>query len=250
MRRLFPAPGDVADVEVEVRKASSARPPGGPWVSFNFISSLDGAATAGGLSGALGNAWDQRVFTLLRSTADVVLVGGQTVRAEGYGGPLLSPNAQAWRVGKGLSPHPPLAIVSGSLNLSPEHPAFADAPTRPLVLTLEAAPRERREALAEVAEVVNVGRNELDVGRLINGLTERGYSTIHAEGGPRLFGTFVEADRVDELSLTIAPLLVGGDAGRISHSAQAALRTMELDRLLQVESMLFLRYVRARNSAG
>lgn len=220
---------------------------GRPWVSFNFISSIDGAATVDGLSGKLGNAWDLRVFSLMRQTADVVLVGAQTVRAEGYGGELLSKAAQKWRADNWLSGHPPLAIVSGSLNLDPGLDVFTQAPVRPLVLTLESAPQERKDALSRVADVVMVGGESLDPGLVISELAARGLHKIHSEGGPTLLGTFAAAGKVDELSLTVSPVLVGGSAGRIarnsgSHAAVAS--GMTLTRILKAESMLFLRYVR------
>lgn len=241
-----------------------------PWVSFNFIASIDGAASLDGVSGQLGNAWDQRVFALLRQTADVILVGAQTVRSEGYGGDLLSKGAQAWRAENWLSEHPPLAIVSGSLNLEAELEVFTQAPVRPLILTLASAPQERREALSEVADVVNVGEESLDVDRIIAELSARGYKNIRSEGGPTLLGSFAAANRVDELNLTVSPLLVGGTAGRIAKGAPDAgpaagsaggvsaggvsaggvsaaadvARTMELTRILKADSMLFLRYVR------
>lgn len=263
MERVFPDPailsGAALDHEVLAAPPENRRSTR-PWVSFNFIASIDGAASLDGLSGQLGNAWDQRVFSLLRQSADVILVGAQTIRSEGYGGELLSQAAQQWRSDNWLSPHPPLSIVSGSLNLDPGLEVFTRAPVRPLVLTLASAPQERREALSEVSDVVNVGEASLDVARLITELSGRGYQHIHSEGGPTLLGSFAAAGRVDELNLTVSPLLVGGAAGRIARgphsdagpetgaaSAVAAgelARRMHLTRILKADSMLFLRYVR------
>lgn len=260
MERIFPNPallsGAALDHEILAAPPENRRS-SRPWVSFNFIASIDGAASLDGLSGQLGNAWDQRVFSLLRQSADVILVGAQTIRAEGYGGELLSPTAQQWRTENWLSAHPPLAIVSGTLNLDASLEVFTRAPVRPLVLTLESAPQERREALGGVADVVNVGGEALDVERLIAELSRRGFKNIHSEGGPTLLGSFAAANKVDELNLTVSPLLVGGAAGRIAHgphgagsgsegsgAAAEAARTMELARILKADSMLFLRYVR------
>lgn len=260
MERIFPdatlLSGAALDHEILAAPPENRRSTK-PWVSFNFIASIDGAATLHGQSGQLGNAWDQRVFALLRQTADVILVGAQTVRSEGYGGELLSKNAQAWRSANWLSEHPPLAIVSGTLNLERDLEVFSQAPVRPLILTLASAPQERREALADVADVVTVGKDSMDVDRIVSELAARGYKNIRSEGGPTLLGSFAAANRVDELNLTVSPLLVGGAAGRIAKSApdvgateavQAAAsdvaRSMELTRILKADSMLFLRYVR------
>lgn len=253
MERIFPEAAVLSGAALEHELLAAApqnRHSSRPWVSFNFIASVDGAATLDGLSGQLGNAWDQRVFSLLRQSADVILVGAQTIRAEGYGGELLGSAARKWRAAHWLSEHPPVAIVSGTLNLDPGLEVFTRAPGRPLVLTLASAPRERRQALSEVADVVNVGDDTLEVERVIAELSGRGYRNIHSEGGPTLLGSFAAADKVDELNLTVSPVLVGGAAGRIArgdhHDGAGELaRSMHLDRILKAESMLFLRYVRA-----
>ncbi|MFC8304135.1 pyrimidine reductase family protein [Specibacter sp. NPDC057265] len=253
IERLFPSPATLSgtELEAEMHAAPLSRPPDGkPWVSFNFVASIDGAASVDGRSGELGNAMDQRLFLLLRHTAQVLVVGAQTIRAEGYGGPLLSPEAQQWRLEHGLSAHPPLAIVSGSLDLDPGMEVFTRAPVQPLIFTLASAPRDRRQALSEVAEVIEIGQSQLDIGQLVHQLTGRGLNSIHCEGGPRLLGTFAEAGEVDELSLTLSPLLVGGQAGRIASSAGTCVRSMVLDRVLKAESMLFLRYVRSQRQDG
>ena len=255
IERIFPATpgpaGPASDTDL-LRWYGSGLPqdPARPWISFNFISSIDGAASLDGRSGKLGNAADQRVFQLLRRHADVILVGAATVRAEGYGGALLSEEAQQWRTGRGLPAHPPLAIVSGTLKLDPAHRVFTQAPVRPLVLTLAGAPEERRAALARVADVVLVGGDSLDVGLLVQELASRGLTRIHSEGGPTLLGTFQAADRVDELCLTVSPLLAGGSAPRIASApppaaaGPAAAHAMSLAHILKADSMLFLRYLR------
>lgn len=247
IERLFPTPTTLSRVELEteMRTAPASRTHRDePWVSFNFVASLDGAASVDGRSGELGNAMDQRLFMLLRHTADVIVVGAQTIRSEGYGGELLSSEAQQWRTEHGRAAHPPLAIVSGSLNLAPELKVFTQAPVKPLILTVESAPPEQRRALSKVAEIIDVGVHEVDVEKIITELARRGLLSIHSEGGPRLLGTFAAAGRVDELALTLAPLLVGGQAGRIASSPEAAVQNMVLDRIYKADSMLFLRYIR------
>ncbi|TFD09716.1 pyrimidine reductase family protein [Cryobacterium sp. TMT1-2-2] len=215
-----------------------------PWVRVNFIASLDGAATVDGLSGGLNNADDKLVFDTLRLLTDVILVGAGTVRAEGYGGILLSEDDAAWRVQAGLAAQPPVAIVSGRLDLEPGHPVFVDAATRPIVLTHAAAPADRRAALAAVADVVICGDEAIDPRRLVAELAARGLPQILCEGGPHLFGDLLAADRVDELCLSLAPVLVGGSAGRIAVGEAAATRAMELLHVLRAGDMLFLRYLR------
>lgn len=215
-----------------------------PRVRVNFISSIDGAATHGGLSGGLNNAADKMVFDTLRMLADVVVVGAGTVRAEGYGDINLVPDAVAWRLANGLGPQPPVAIVSSNLDISPEHPLFAQPAVRPFVVTHAGSPVERRDALAGVADVLVCGDQAVDLGLMAAALAESGHPQMLCEGGPRLLGSLIEADLVDELCLTISPVLEGGPAGRIAHGDAVATRRMSLVSLFSVESMLFLRYER------
>ena len=102
-----------------------------PRLRANFIASVDGSATAAGLSGELGAPADKRVFDLQRQVADVVVVAAGTVRSEGYGAMRLGPEAEAWRVAAGLAPQPAFALVSRSLDLDPASDVFALAPSDP-----------------------------------------------------------------------------------------------------------------------
>lgn len=211
----------------------------GPGIRVNFVSSLDGAASRDGRSGGLGGPADRRVFALLRTLADVVLVGAGTVRAEGYRGELVDAESAAWRAAHGRTAHPGFAVVSARLDLDPA--VLADSPVRPRVLTLASASPARRAALAEVADLVDVGESAIDVARLRAAL---GSARVLCEGGPRLFATLLAADAVDELCLTIAPTLEGGDAGRIAQGALPAPRPMTPSLVLLGDGELLLRSVR------
>lgn len=241
--QLWPTPGAALGDE---RLLEVYAPPVGPWLRMNFIASLDGAVTRDGLSGGLGDEADHRVFDLLRRLGDVVLVGAGTARDEGYGGMRLSADDEAWRVAHDLAPQPVFALVTKSLDLDPASPIFTGAPVRPLVLTVASAPSERRAALAEVADVLDVGETVVEPVRVREVLVERGLPRIHSEGGPTLFGSFLEAGVVDELCLTLAPTLEAGPAGRIAHAPLAAPTAMQLAAVLRAGDELLLRYVRAR----
>ncbi|BDZ55712.1 pyrimidine reductase family protein [Agromyces marinus] len=214
----------------------------GPRVRMNFVASLDGAVTVDGRSGGLGDAADRLAMQVMRTLADVVLVGAGTVRAEGYGGVRVDDDAVAWREAHGLAPQPRLAIVSGGLGLDPRHPVFAKAVTRPLVLTRSGAPGERMAALAEVADVVECGGDEVESERMLGALTARGLRQVLCEGGPHLFGALLAAGVVDELCLSLSPLLVGGRAGRIVAGAPEGARPMALVHALPAGDLLLLRY--------
>lgn len=217
-----------------------------PLVRVNFVSSLDGAVTREGRSGGLSSVEDKRVFDVLRRVADAVLVGAGTVRSEGYGAMRVGEADVEWRRKQGLPPHPVFAIASGSLDLDPSSAVFAEAPVRPVVLTTRAASAGRRRDLSAVAEVVDCGDESLDAGAIRMALIDRGLAQVICEGGPQLFGSFLAADAVDELCLSLAPTLEAGDAGRIATGAIPAARGMRLAHVLEAGDLLMLRYTRSR----
>jgi riboflavin biosynthesis pyrimidine reductase len=237
VRRLWPLPL-LDEVDDAALAAHYAWPdaPAAPFVRVNFVSSVDGAVAVDGRSGGLGTAADRVVFGLLRELAEVVLVGAGTVRAEDYRG--------ARRPTRGRSTPPPLAVVTGSADLDPGSRLFTDTAVPPLVLTLESAPADRRSALAAAGgEVVVLPRLTPDA--LLAALADRGLTRVLCEGGPSLLGALAAADAVDELCLTVSPLVVGGDAGRIAHGPPGVPpRTMTLAGVLHDGDTLLLRYHR------
>ncbi|MGN6197403.1 pyrimidine reductase family protein [Humibacter sp.] len=213
------------------------------WVRVNFVSSIDGSATQAGRSGGLSDAADKRVFALLRRVCDVVLVGAGTVRVEGYGGMRVDDASEAWRASHGFAPQPTLAIVSGDLGLDPASDVFTKAPVRPVVLTVAAAPEARREALAKVADVIVCGEASVDTAVAVRMLGVRGLRRVHCEGGPHLFGTFAAERTLNELCLTVSPVLEGGLGKRIIDGAPQLPLDMRLAQVLRSGDTLLLRYL-------
>ena len=246
MQRLYP--GHLADPDDGQLLGFYAPPPGtAPFVRFNFVASIDGAATQGGLSGALGSAGDKRVFSLLRRFADVILVGAGTIRAEGYEGELLDLDSRAWRLARGMAERPVLAIVSGRLDLDENSELFVQNPGKILVLTSSTADPAREAALDRVAEVVRcpLPGSAVDPLWIREVLSARGHRVTHSEGGPHLLGAFQAAGAVDSLCLTTAPLMAGGDAGRISTGVTGSeLHRLALHTLLEEDGNLLAEYRR------
>lgn len=218
-----------------------------PTLRVNFIASADGAATVNGLSGGLHGPGDHEIFDSLRMVCDALIVASGTVRAENYDGLRLTPEARAWRQAHGLPEFPLMVIVSGSLELNLDQLVFADAPIRPIVLTGRGADAA---AVAEVADVIAVGDDQVDLAAAIAALHERGATQLLCEGGPTLFGALIAADLITELCLSVSPLLVGGGPGRIAAGAAGTSRRMSLRHALAVEDMLFLRYARKPADPG
>jgi riboflavin biosynthesis pyrimidine reductase len=215
-----------------------------PNVRMNFVASIDGSATLAGRSGGLGDASDRLAMQVLRTLADIVLVGAGTVRAEGYGGLAVGAADAAWRRSRGLDDQPRVGVVSSRLDLDPRHPFFAEAVRRPIVVTHAATPEARRLALAEVADVLVCGDDEVEVGEMLRALTAEGLPQVLCEGGPHLFGTLLEADVVDEVCLSLSPTLVGGAAGRITQGAREGERRMRLVHAMPAGDLVLLRYAR------
>jgi riboflavin biosynthesis pyrimidine reductase len=196
MRQLLPHlvdPVDPASVYADLPSANHR-----PAVRLNMIASIDGATAIAGRSGGLGGDADQKLFRVLRTLADVVLVAAGTVRGERYG-----PSAV------------PLAIVTRSCQLDLDSPLFTCAPTTPLVFTVTDAPPDRRKQASRVADVIIAGEHDVDLRRVLSELGFRGHRAVLAEGGPTLNAQLAAADLIDELCLTISPQLVSGDARRI-----------------------------------
>ena len=216
-----------------------------PTLRVNFVASIDGAATLEGASGGLSGPADKQIFGVLRMVCDALVVASGTVLAEKYDALRLDPPSRAWRTAHGLAEFPVMVIVSGSLELDLEQLVFTDAPIRPVVLTHASAPAERRAAVAAVADVVTAGEQAVDLAAGLAALRARGVTQVLSEGGPQLFGALTAADLVDELCLTVSPLLAGAGAGRITAGVPAAPRSMALLSVLGAEDMLFLRYARS-----
>ncbi|PBC40819.1 pyrimidine reductase family protein [Rhodococcus sp. ACPA4] len=193
-----------------------------PWVRVNFVSSIDGAVSVSGLSGGLGTPADKTVFDTLRELCDVVVVGAGTARAENYGGAVMNDDARARRVASGLAPVPPILVVSSRASIDPESRLFCDAEVPPILLVgsdADAAAVSRlSDAGADVHRSVGAAVRSVDVENTASTLN---LPRILCEGGPSLFGQLITDNAVDELCVTTSPQLVGGNAGRISLSAQS-----------------------------
>ncbi|GAA3361268.1 pyrimidine reductase family protein [Saccharopolyspora gregorii] len=220
-----------------------------PWLRTNFVSSLDGAVSVRGSSRGLSSPADQLALALIRDLSDVVLVGAGTALTEGYHGVQRHEVDADRRARFGLSEVPPIAVVTARCSLEPDSPLLTDTVVPPIVLTCASAPEARRIALADAgADVVVAGDRTVDLAAALTELAARGLLRIGCEGGPHLFGDLLAADLVDELCLTVSPLLAGGGAGRIA--AGPGLPDPHRMRLLSVlraeESLLLLRYGRLR----
>jgi riboflavin biosynthesis pyrimidine reductase len=210
-----------------------------PWIRTNFVATLDGAATGtDGVSGTLGGEVDTRTFALLRSLADVIVVGAGTARAEAYGPIEVDPDVRARH---DLAPVPSLVLVSRTLDI----PAALTGPGTVVLTTTDADPKALT-ALRESTEVLTLGEAAIDWPAALAEFTARGWLRVLCEGGPRLHGELVGLDLVDELCLTIAPLLATGPAPRIAHGGDPVHTPMALGHAIEADGGLMTRWVRER----
>jgi riboflavin biosynthesis pyrimidine reductase len=240
MRALLPQASETVDLveAYAVPDGSGDR----PFVRCNMISTLDGAITVNGRSGLLGGPADRGVFQVLRSLADVILVGAGTARAEAYGPAKLDDQLRAQRAARGQSAVPPVAVVTGSGNLDWSAPFFTEAEARPIVVTTRGSdPGARRRAEA-VADVVIAGEDGVDPGQALHQLWQAGHRSVLLEGGPGLNADVVHAGLLDELCLTLSPRLAAGAGTRVLAGPELMppleLRTVHL---LEQDGFLFVR---------
>lgn len=207
MRRLLPGP-PADDVALDDAYAAPER-----WVRGLMVSSVDGAVEIGGSSGPLSGPADRRVLSHLRGTSDVVLVGAETVRAEGWRPPRPSPERRRQRRSQGRPEVPAYAVVSRTGDL-PRGDAEGE------VLVLSGTP-----------------------GAVLDQLADRGLTRVLCEGGPSWLAQVAGAGRLDELCLTVSPVLAGpGHAGLLDGPAWPSPLALRLSALLEDDGWLFARY--------
>lgn len=250
VRELLPHAGQPGAVDAVDAYAADPRPapPDRPWVLVNMVSSVDGATAVHGRSGALGGPADRAAFTAIRGVADVILVAAGTARTEGYGPPRTPEPLQQARRARGQSAKPRIALVTRSVDLDFGSELFGDPASRCLVMVPDDAPADPVAAAREVADVVEVGHGGVDLAAGLRHLRAVGASVVLAEGGPSLLGQLAGADLIDEVCLTLSPALVAGDSARIVHgdAVPGGLAPLLLDRVLEQDGVLLLRYVRDR----
>ena len=243
-----PQPGPVDDDQV-----SAAYPwpesPDRPYVRAMMVCTLDGAAAgADGLSGSVSSDADREVFRAVRRFADAVLVGGGTMKAEGYGPMRARPEDAEARKARGQDVAPVLCVVSGSLDLPLDPGGFTDSDVTPIVFTTEKADPAKVEDVRKRAEVVQLPGDHVDARMVLDQLHARGLDRVVCEGGPGLLQQVADAGLLDEADITISPMLVGTEKTPETPMLQDPAR-FELAHVLTKDEFLMLRYTKPRAEA-
>jgi riboflavin-specific deaminase-like protein len=257
LQRLLPAGEPVTPAELVEQLGfweRPALPPSRPHVLLNMVATADGRATVDGRSGTISDPADRTLFHALRAPVDGVLVGAGTVRTERYGTLVRSQDVKAERVRRGLPEQPLACIVSGRLALDEEIPLLRSDEAHVVILTASAA---SLPAAGTQIDYVRSDGAQLDLRAALEELSERfAVTRLLCEGGPHLARQLLGAGLLDELFLSVSPLLAGGEpsggeALRILAGAELdPPAALELLGVLRSDSSLFLRYGVSAREAG
>ena len=219
LSRIYPAPAEQIDIDDRQRLLELYRPPRAEWLRVNLIGSVTGAAVGvDGTSESLSNPVDRRILGVIRELADVVVIGAQSLRAEGYQHPRRSR----------------LAIVTMSGELGGHRIESGDPAPIVLCPPQAVATVGARLPGAEVVEVEPL-EGALPPADIVAALRARGLASIVCEGGPSLAAQLLDASLVDELCLSTAPI-IGGAVLPLSGDAATAARSVSLSQLLVDDS--------------
>lgn len=221
MRRLFPDPVDQITID-EAYGVHRPRPAGRPWLAVCMVASLDGSTVVDRRSSALSSPADTAVLLGLRRAADMIMVGAGTARIEGYG----RPSKPGQRIG----------VVSRQGRLDYGSDLFTSGSG--FMILPESAPEVPVES-------VRAGHLTVDLEAAVAQLDA---DVVQVEGGSMLNAALAEADLIDELNLTVSPVVCGGDGPRLTTGAIPVFNTMALAHVLEHEGFLFTRYVRRRDA--
>jgi riboflavin-specific deaminase-like protein len=242
MRRLLPDQAKITPAyQVGALDLVALAGEGRPYLVTNFVHTLDGQATLEGRSGPLGSDADTAMLVALRTRVDAVMIGAGTMRAERYGRVVGDPAKREARQRDGLDPDPLTVIVSGRLDLPWDAPLFTEGHGQVLICTAsDAHPPDTATPVAVLRQSDGVDLRAL----MAHLREERGVRALLCEGGPALHAQLIEAELVDELFVTRAAKLAGGNGIGLVRGLSERGRPLELAWLLHEESTgeLFGRY--------
>ncbi|MDP6284335.1 MAG: dihydrofolate reductase family protein [Acidimicrobiales bacterium] len=244
MHRLFPPPVLEIDLE-DIYRDERPLVAGRPWLMINMISTVDGVTEVEGVSGPLGSPGDKDVFSAVRALPDIILVGSTTAVAEHYNPPSTSVSTKARRLTNGAWPVARIAVVSAQLEFDLTLPMFSRPSQRPIVATTTNADPSKLERVADVADVIQCGVDSVNLTDALHEMSGLGAQRVLCEGGPSLNGALFDEGLVDEVFVTVAPLVGGGESRGIARGANVPrIQELELRHVLAEDHFLFLRYTR------
>lgn len=182
-----------------------------PYVLVNMVMSADGKVVIEGTEQGLGSPVDQRLMRELRTNADVVVNGANTLRKSGTSPRVRDDDLLALRKARGKSTHPIGAVLSGSGDLPLDGVFFTGDDFEAVVYVTEETPQDRREAIAATGRQAVVLSGDVVPAMLRHMRQQLGAEVALVEGGPSMNGELFSRGLVDEYFLTLGPIVVGGD---------------------------------------
>lgn len=241
LSRIYPPGVDAPSISARAAYAeldlTGSPPETRPYTVVNMVATVDGQGRIGENTAELGGAADAALFATLRERVDCVMAGTGTIAAEQYNAPARSEEVRARRERSGFAARPLMATLTRSGKLPLEAPLFSDPGITVVAFGGDAGLAERAAAdvrcppETDPAAAARILREDFGVRALL------------LEGGPTLNGPFFAAELVDELFLTIAPTLIGGEgAFPIIAGELPSAQRLHLIGALSGEEHLFLRY--------
>lgn len=191
-----------------------------PWLQANMVVSLDGSVAVDGDSKPLSCPADRRLYQLLRSRSDAVMVGARTASHPGY-----------------AKLAAPLVIVTNSGSVT-------TSAAQPIVITTRSAAASAHRTVPH-ATIIEAGKSAVDLHQAKLQLRERGINHLLCEGGPTLLHALSAQDLIDDLCLTIAPFMVGAEP-RLMPLPLPTQNALQLQHVLSDGDWLFTRYLTGR----
>ncbi len=222
MRRLLPSYESLVDLHQAYGVTRRRHESGRPTIGLCMVMSIDGSTVVEGRSTLLSNPTDRDVIVALRAAADTIVVGAGTIREQMY----TPPSKPGLRVG----------VVTRTANLDFASPLFTSG-SGFLIM-----PQDAKKPDCDFAiEIIRAGQGSVD---LHAAMAQLPGNFVQLEGGPMLNASMFDANLVDEINLTISPMVTGADSPRLSNGAPALHRDYQVAHILEHDGFLFIRYVR------
>jgi 2,5-diamino-6-(ribosylamino)-4(3H)-pyrimidinone 5'-phosphate reductase len=199
-----------------------------PTVLVNVAMSADGKISTRErrqvrISGALDRARVDR----MKAESDAVMVGIGTVLTDNPSLTLKSPDLRRQRVERGQEENPVRIVVDSLARTPPDADILHKGKGDRIIAISKQADAERVEILRSYAEMIQAGNTEVDLQALMHALGDRGIHHLMVEGGGRLIGALFQEHLVDELSIYIGNVVIGGDASPTPADGTGFLREEE-----------------------
>ena len=222
MRQLLPTTSDTLNL-LEIYGAPRSRHSSGrPSIGLCMVISIDGSTVVEGKSTLLSNPADRDVLIALRSAAETIVVGAGTIREEMYE----VPSKKGLRVG--------VVTRTGKMDLNTN---LFKSGVGFLIMPEDAKQPDTKFDL----EIVRAGKGNVDLQLAMSQLPG---SFVQLEGGALLNASMFAANLVDEINLTISPMVTGADSPRLANGAPPLHSDYEVAHILEDNGFMFIRYLR------